>query len=223
MPTPFWLTHRALRHFREAPDTARLRAGLTARCPGRSQVHVHWGRRSGGKWECESRELRVRLQPRGQQPPGSATSSFGGRRAGLSWAGREMPPAGWARPPQWDSVPGSRFAQSRRGAQPRRRRPGPGSGGAAPAEGKPSLPSWRPAGPWCLAPAAAARCRGLPGAASWPCCSWSPPRSGCRRRSRVSGVRPEGGGLGLKGPSAGGSRGRRLHPAESCSIWPTAA
>lgn len=78
-----------------------------------------------------------------------------------------------------------------------------GGGGAARAEGKPSLPSWRPAGPSWPAPAAAARGRGLSGAASWPCCSRSPRRSGCRRRSWVSGARPVGGGLGLEGQRAG--------------------
>lgn len=31
------------------------------------------------------------------------------------------------------------------------------------------------------------------------------------------------GGPGLEGRGAGGSRGRRLHPAESCSVWPAAA
>lgn len=178
--------------------------------PGSRAPEEEEGRRKRG---VRSRERLVRLPPGGQLPPASVTSSFGGRSAGLGGAGDA--PSG-LRPglPQWDSAPGCSCAQSRRRARPRRRRPGPGSGGASPGERRPSLPSWRPVGPWWPEP---------PRAASWPCCSWFPPRSGCRRRSRVSGASVAGGGLGLEGSSAGGSRGCSLHPAESCPVPPTAA
>lgn len=213
--------HPWLRHSGDSPGTLLLGAGLTDRSPPGSQVHVHW---RGGAEENESvcsrrkTELPVRLHSGGPPPPGSHFL-LGGRRAGR---GRRRPRRA-----------GPRAAPMRFGARPRLRpvqalrlaaeeAAGRGGGGAARAKGKPSLPSWRPAGPWWPAPAAAARRRGLSGAASWPCCSRSPRRSGCRRRSWVSGARPVGGGLGLEGQRAGESRSRSLR-LESRSLQPMAA
>lgn len=100
------LPHLALRSSGEDLDTAGLGVGLKARCPPGFQVHMHWGRSGGRKKRDRNRERPVprgdrgrrlmRLGPQGQQPPGTSTSSFGGRRAGLGWAGRATPPPGWA-------------------------------------------------------------------------------------------------------------------------------
>lgn len=209
--------HPWLRHSRDAPGTVRLGAGLTAGSPRGSQVHVH---RGGGAEEKESVcwELPGRLHPGGPPPPGSHFL-LGGRRVGR---GRRRPRRAGPRaaPMRFGARPRLRPVQALRSAA--EEGAGRGGGGAARAKGKPSLPSWRPAGPWWPAPAAAARRRGLSGAASWPCCSRSPRRSGCRRRSWVSGARPAGGGLGLEGQRAGGSRSCSLC-LESRSLRPMAA
>lgn len=156
----------------------------------------------------------VRLHPRGQPPPGR-DFLLGGRRAGRGGAGRggrrprragpRAAPMRFGAGPRLFPVPAPRSAAEEAGGRG-------GGGGAARAKEEPSLPSWRPAGPWWPAPAAAARRRGRLGAASWPCCSLSPRRSGCRRRSWVSGARPAGGALGLEGTARGRRSGSQPAP-----------
>lgn len=139
------LPHLALRSSGEDLDTARLGVGLKARCPPGSQVHMHWGRSGGRKKRDRNRErpvprgdrgrLLVRLGPQGQQPPGTSTSSFGGRRAGLGWAGRggrrlrraglPAAPMGFGAGPRLRPVPAARSAAEEAARPGQRRRCAP--------------------------------------------------------------------------------------------------
>lgn len=179
-----------------------------------SQVHVH---RGGGAEENGSArwELPVRLHP-GSPPPPESHFLLGGRRAGrVTDAPAELGPGrpNEIRCPAAAAPSPRRCARPQRSGRPgRRRRPCARRGKAEPAKLAPG------GGRRGRRPRRLRAGRGLSGAASWPCCSRSPRRSGRRRRSWVSGARPVGGGLGLEGQRARrGSRSRnlRLSPALS--------